>query len=38
MQKKYEKNIVEYYEKDNENIDAIYDELFQINKFNENNI
>jgi len=38
MEKKYEKNIVEYYEKDNVNIDEIYEQLVDINKFNENNV
>ncbi|MDD2376538.1 MAG: hypothetical protein PHD15_00715 [Clostridia bacterium] len=37
MEKKYEENIVEYYGSDNENIDEIYEQLFQINKFNQNN-
>lgn len=38
MQKKYEKNIIEYYEKDNQRIDEIYDELLQINKLNDSNM
>ncbi len=38
MAKKYEKSIVGYYEKDNENIDVIYDELLRFNKLNENNM
>lgn len=38
MQKKYEKNIIEYYEKDNQRIDEVYDELLQINKLNDNNM
>jgi hypothetical protein len=38
MEKKYEKNIVQYYEKDNENIEEIYQQLFDINKYNENNV
>jgi len=37
MEKKYENNLVEYYGKDNENIDEIYEQLLIINKFNENN-
>ena len=37
MEKKYETNIVRYYEKNNENIDEIYEQLLEINKFNENN-
>lgn len=36
MEKKYENNLVEYYGKDNENIDEIYEQLLIINKFNEN--
>lgn len=38
MQKKYENNIKEYYEKDIENIDDIYTEIYNINKINEKNI
>lgn len=38
MEKKYEKNIIEYYEKDNENIEEIYDNLLRVNKLNENNM
>lgn len=38
MQKKYEKNIVNYYEKDNERIEEIYNELIQINKLSNNNM
>ena len=37
MQKKYEKNIISYYEKDNEKIEEIYDELIKINKLSNNN-
>jgi len=37
MEKKYENNLVQYYGKDNENIDEIYEQLLIINKFNENN-
>jgi hypothetical protein len=32
IHKKYEKNILEYYEKDNERIDEIYEELEEINR------
>ncbi|MEG1705564.1 MAG: hypothetical protein RR290_03195 [Clostridia bacterium] len=38
MQKKYEETIKKYYEKDNENIEEIYIELYNINKVNKNNI
>jgi hypothetical protein len=38
MEKKYEKNIISYYEKDYTRIDEVYDELFRINKMNENNM
>jgi hypothetical protein len=38
MEKKYEKNIIDYYEKDNANIDKIYDELLRINTLSNNNI
>lgn len=38
MQKKYEKNIIEHYEKDNQRIDEIYEELLQINKLSDNNM
>jgi hypothetical protein len=38
MEKKYEKNIIDYYEKDNTNIDKIYDELLRINTLSNNNI
>lgn len=41
MEKKYEANIINYYEKDNGNIDEIYDELFRINgvnKLDDNNM
>lgn len=38
IQKKYEDSIVKYYEKDIVRIDEIYEELEQINKFNENNM
>lgn len=38
MQQKYERNIVNYYEKDNENIEEIYQDLVQINELNGNNM
>lgn len=38
MEKKYENNIIGYYEKDNENIDKIYEDLVRVNKLNENNM
>ncbi len=35
MAEKYEKNMIDYYEKDNNNIDEIYEELYRFNKFND---
>lgn len=36
MENKYEKNIVDYYEKDMNNIDQVYNDLVQINAINTN--